>query len=571
MRCIIFIILLINLSALSADEEWIRQKMIHDLEIIKNTYDICYAPSDWKKQFTGWNLEEEADKTKSAILTFQTVTIKSYHQIIKRFLLTTCDYHVIPLFHSTEYAYLPFRIQSADKRYFVTSVNTGHRLYSEIPLQPGDEIISIDQVPVHQAVMSFREQEFGLKDCPTDQSMAEGFFTSRLGSLGYDIPSGPVTITVVHKGSTQPKSYVSCWDYYPEQIDSAFLKGPKAARKEDPLEGPLSEHPYFNKKMSTPIAAAINKLHNHLGCSDIDMFGSVLPIGDSANKIIHQPNCDFYKAYIYLTPKGQRIGYIRIPTYQAGEEEALEFSKLIGHFQNATDALVLDQLNNPGGLFFFMYAIASMLTDAPLIVPHHKQTLTQEDIAFALQYLHQLSNVRTTYEAQQTIGRTLQGYHVDFKTVGYFKDHFNALIEEWNSGKVFTRSLPLYGIEAIEPHPQTRYTKPLLILVNEMDFSCADFFPAIMQDNKRALLLGTRIAGAGGFVLKASHPNRFGIANYSYTGSIAERSDKRPIENLGVEPDIIHKMTANDLSNNYADFHSAIQKAIDQLVPVHAP
>ena len=100
------------------------------------------------------------------------------------------------------------------------------------------------------------------------------------------------------------------------------------------------------------------------------------------------------------------------------------------------------------------------------------------------------------------------------------------------------------------------------MLVNSLDFSCGDFFPAILQDNKRATILGTKTAGAGGYVLETSFLNLQGIAHFSYTGSIAFRLDGQPIENYGVTPDIVYNMTTYDLQNNYGQYTRTIQEAL---------
>ncbi len=562
----LFLSLLVYLIPLSAGEEFLRLKMISDLEVIKNTYDVYYAPANWKKEFSGWDLDEAYEKAKDEIMHFNNVSIKDYQKLVRRFLLSMKDYHVAPIFHSTEIANLPFKMQSAERRYFVTSTNPRSVVYAQFPLSVGDEILSFNGIPIDEAVQSFKREEFGNPDSPTDQGMAEGFFTSRLGSLGHVVPRGKAAVEVRPRGRSDVIVYSGEWDYHPEQFQSPFNRTPKRGEMDLDENRPLCEHPFFAKKMTTPYASAIKAMNDLLGIQGRDLLGCTLDAEGGGNRIVYQTGSSFFQAYIYETPKKQKIGYVRLPTYQAGYNEVQELARILSYFQSNTQALVLDQLNNPGGYFFFMYAVASLLTDRPLKVPLHRQTLTQEEVSFALRYLSLLENVRNTYDAQRVIGYTIQGYPIDFKGAQAIKQHFNNLIEEWNTGNILTTPLPLYGFASIEPHPTARYSKPILMLINHMDFSCGDFLPAILQDNHRAILLGTRTAGAGGFVLKGSHPNRFGLASYSFTGSIAERLDSRPIENLGVTPDIPYEMTARDLEENYCDYHASIQAALDLLL-----
>lgn len=565
-RQLFFLSLLIPFFLFANESDLLKHRMIADLEVVKNTYEVCYAPALWKKEYAGWDLESAFEKARLDILGFSDITTKDYQRVVRRFLLSMRDYHVAPIFHSTELAYLPFRIQSAENRYFVTGNNVRSSIYNQIPVLIGDEILAFNDEPIHDAVQRFKLEEFGNPESLTDQGMAEGFFTSRLGALGHVVPNGRATVKVRHRATGEIVTYTPEWEYRPEQIQSAFNRKPKKGSIELEEDQPLSDHPFFAKKMTTPLAAALKGMYDLLEDHEHDLMGNALDVFGTENRIVSQTGSAFFQAYIYENAKKQRIGYIRIPTYHAGYNEAQELAQIITQFQNSTQALIIDQLNNPGGYFFFMYAVASMLTDKPLRVPLHRQTLTQEDVAFAIQYLNTLENIRNTYDAQRSIGYSLQGYAVDYRVAMQIKKHFRTIIDEWNTGNLLTSALPLYGFETIQPHPTARYTKPILMLINHMDFSCGDFMPAILQDNKRAVLFGSRTAGAGGFVLKGSHPNRFGIASYSYTGSIAERLDHHPIENLGVTPDIPYRMSAKDLGDNYCEYHNAIQEALDRLL-----
>ncbi len=95
---------------------------------------------------------------------------------------------------------------------------------------------------------------------------------------------------------------------------------------------------------------------------------------------------------------------------------------------------------------------------------------------------------------------------------------------------------------------------------------CGDFFPAILQDNKRALIFGQRTAGAGGHVKSYAHSSRFGIQGYSLTASIAYRPDGTLVENIGVSPDISYKITVKDIHKGYKGYIQALNQEIGNLL-----
>lgn len=563
----------------------LKEKMIGDLEIIKNSFEVRYAPAEWKKTFAGWDLNEQIDLAKSKILSKENITVKEFQRIVNEFFKSTCDYHVGVRFFSTEAAFLPFRIQGINGKYFIVGVDTD---FAPVPSgqkgQPvtwhlGDEIISFNGKNVHDVVTELKLREMGSIDSATNQGFAEIFLTTRVASLGQVVPKGSVTVTIKHIGKPSPLTYQLNWLYSPEKIQYHFQTS--IPSKNDDIDQKISEHPFFKKEMTAafyaPLQAALkakksaqaskaNEEETEKGRS----MGSKNGILPSLGTVIWKNDSESrFQAYLYSTDNQKIVGYVRIPNYDCGGKDAAEFCEIIKLFEETTEALVIDQMNNPGGILFYMYALATMLTDKPLALPTSRQTITQEDVASALAILPELKDIvdfHNIEEIRNIFGTDLFGYPISRKLVKSLISHFEFIIDEWNQGRTFTNPDYMYGISTLDPHPTISYTKPILLLVNNMDFSCGDFFPAILQDNKRVTVFGSRTAGAGGFILQHSYPNLFGIGTYSFTGSIAERLDKTPIENLGVIPDISYNITENDLKNNYEDYVEAVEKAVQKLL-----
>src|SRR5262249_12174444 len=156
---------------------------------------------------------------------------------------------------------------------------------------------------------------------------------------------------------------------------------------------------------------------------------------------------------------------------------AEEFEKLIARFQKKTDALVIDQLNNPGGLVINMYGLCTYLTDRPIAIPTERLTITQDDVEAAYIMSTIFSEIESDQEARYALGDNLFGYPVDLEFIQGIVSSSELILQEWKEKNYFTKPMYILGIEYIKPHPKVRYTKPILFLVNQLDFSCADFLP----------------------------------------------------------------------------------------------
>lgn len=554
-----------------------NSQVFGDLDIIKNAFQVSYAPAEWKMKYSGWELDAEIEKAKSRILSTPNLSIKEYQRIVRDFLNSTKDYHVRVLFYSTEKASLPFRVKGANGKYYLSHIDRNKLSAAVFPFAEGDELLLFGGRPVHEVINEFKENEMGYANESTDQALAEIYLTNRAGILGHVVPKGPITITVIPNGSSKSLSYQLIWNYKPEKVaappqsktlkvahskSQKTLKTPKSAKKQSLLQNDL-----IQKLLLAPQYEDILQLNNGDGLPS-EFLGSKTSFIPVLGRIWWKsPETCPFEAYLFELNDRKIAGYIRIPSYiPEGLNDVSEFASIISILQERSDVLVIDQLDNPGGSAFYLYALASMLTEEPLITPKHRMTITQAEVYLAQKYIPLFEAIQSDSDAQEVLGEDFEGIPVTHQMAQFFLNYFRFIVEEWNAGRQFTEPFYLYGIDHINPDPQVRYTKPILVLVNSMDFSGGDFFPAILQDNCRATILGTRTAGAGGFIRRLQFPNLHGIAEVRFTGSIAERADKNPIENLGVTPDIPYEISENDLQYNYIEYTKKIKETLENLL-----
>jgi Peptidase family S41/PDZ domain len=564
MRKICFLFFLIPFFGFANSDQQIKNRMKSDIDFMYSTLDVYYAPKEWKKTYSGWDLDEEIIKAKQKIDSTSNITKKDYHTIVKEFFQTMKDYHADVLFHSTERATLPFSIKGVRElgKYYISYVNDDELPFFFFPFKVGDELVSFNGRSPSELVEELVQKETRHANPEADHSFASHYLTHRNGRLGHTVPSGSVSIEIKPKNSKQTMKYDLKWNYHPEKITDGHQLDQKRqlnriGKQEDLMDTSLALK-LPKKKMESLLSEVFkpNKISYEKTEAFLGSRKSFIP--PLSNTILWETNDEnFFHAYLYKAANGKKIGYIRIPDFSKENEEFEKLAEIIAYFQNHSQALVIDQVDNPGGNDEFLINTLSVLSNKPLDLPKEKMMITPKDIEGAVKRLEILESL------QENLGYLSFIDEEEFITLW---DYNNFIVSEWNAGRNFTNPYYMAGVSTVTPSKsKVVYTKPILVLINGLDMSAGDFFPAILQDNHRATLLGTRTAGAGGYILNTTFPNRFGIKTISYTASIAERADKNPIENLGVTPDIEYKLTEDDYQNNYQGYVNAINNAVINL------
>lgn len=570
-----------------------QDAFLQELEAAKYTLGLKYCPTDWKAEYLNWSADTAFEYAKSQLVETDKLSTRDYQKVFRGFLGSLQDYHVSTIFYSTEWSAFPLSVKSVNERYFITGFDFRLSMnfldfgfeFSDIDIDRvdselakchvGDELIKINGIPTKDVIEDLIDRELDGDRTPTGYALAERMLFTRYGKRGHLVPKGDFTITVKNHKNGKKKTLLLTWLHVDEWVND-----PKTEKTLFDLSNPRHRLEKCTAKdysvslakelLKSPLSQIMSSSHNNNDDdNDWREKSFVPPLG----KILWETHIgsDFY-AYIYQNEQMQKIGYMHIPDFDAGWWNADDYMNqwiaIIEKFEAETKALVVDLNDNPGGDLFYMYGILSLLTDRPLKTPLNIETLVQEDI-YNMAVLYNM----ITYEPEDTetddqisLFDSISGYPLDKEALKKIADYFLSVIDQWNAGATRTKPQHVFGIDLVMPHPKANYTKPILLLINELDFSCGDLFPAILQDNERAVLFGKKTAGAGGDVRPYFQTSRFGIMQYSLTASLAYRLNGDVIENLGVKPDVAYKFSQLDLQFGFSDYIKAVNRHVYQLI-----
>lgn len=542
-----------------------KDKMTKDVDYLTNLIAYSYGPQYWKQSHFGWSLLDEANKVKAQINASSSTQLKDYQKMLSQLFFSTRDYHVGHGYNSTESATLGFTVKTIENKVIIVHIDRKKLPSTIFNFNVGDEIISWNGHPIAEEYALLMHTNY-TNTAVTDLAWTDLLLTKRVGYMAMDVPNGLATIEIKNQNDQSIQVAVLNWQYTPELIsdipDHQFfsLKGDNLKNELSKLK--LSNPTHIKFMQESQDQDSPNPYGLGQRKSFIPTFGTPIWESDESNQ---------HYAYIFES-NGKKIGYIRLSSYtpEIGSDfSAQMFGEILNKFEKETDGLIIDQVNNPGGSVLYLYSLVSMFVNQPAYAPHHKMILNQKMVLEAYSTLEQLKNIRSQSDIVANLGTdSIEGYQVDMEFIDLIRGYEQFIIDQSKAGKVLSEPFYLYGVNKIKPHPRYNYSKPVFILTNELDFSGGDFFPATMQDNQRAFVIGGRTAGAGGYVQSYDNiPNTFGLSYFSLTGSIAERIDKNPIENLGVTPDYNVNLTVDDITQGFKNYKKSVLDFVQTKLP----
>ena len=525
-----------------------------DLRQVAGIYAKNYGPYEWKRDAKGFDLYElkpwlaRAEKTTDDL---------EFADLLVEYVASLDDAHDSISFPSTWTASLGFGVDLYEGKALIDTINRTRLPLATFPFAIGDELVSVDAKPVEEWLTRLRKYNIAANDGSTRRLVA-GFITSRSQSR---IPIAPritpdKSTIEVRRASGNLESYELTWLKSGTEMEFGPLPSPgSASAKRKAATASFDEDPTMPAHM-IPLRSKMD-LSFELDRQTVLNFGGRAPIFTlpaNFQRRLGAAATDIFTSGTFESG-GRRIGFIRIPSFTPANTN-LALNQFIGEmifFEQNTDGLIIDDMRNPGGSVGYCEFLLS------LIMPNTFRTLGFE--------------IRATSAWVASFQRTVQIAEANgfpewqvLSLKANLEDLKIANLQ--NRGKTGPISLNQSGSLDLLTGPFA-YTKPLIVLVDEMSASGGDFFPAVVQDNKRGLIVGMRTMGAGGNVV--------GYDATTYTEGFTRvteslMSRKNPVlgtefpasvyvENVGVRPDVpVDYMTRDNLMNGGRTFVETISK-----------
>lgn len=252
--------------------------------------------------------------------------------------------------------------------------------------------------------------------------------------------------------------------------------------------------------------------------------------------------------------QGKSILLVRQATYSPeieADHMIAAYRALLKEYEAQVDVLVVDQTHNPGGSLayaedFFRLFIPMGQQAGNLVQAHNADRRWIYDFGNWAEHLREVEKDNVGAQLAELSARIVD--------------------DAMNEGKAMTAPLPFIGPKRITASHYS-WSKPILVLADELAGSCGDIFPMLMKRNGIAKIFGQRTMGLGGNVEEvAKLPNTQAALNitrglFTIFKEGENYTDADMVENNGITPDILRELTVNDFREGYvsyvADFSSA--------------
>lgn len=533
---VLFVLLstaLIWTGSLAQAQTLSEQQKLSDLNQLLSLIESGYGPLHYKEKVLG--LSVSAIRAKYEPLARATASNGEFYYLLRKLVTEFQDGHFGISVPTDHVASLPIMTDLVNGEVLIDVVDRKELPLSSFPYDRGDAIISIDGVPIKQ-VLDELQSYVGSGYSLSARRMAAFMVFYRAGSTS-PVPSGPVRFEVRRGLSDVIETVELKWIEKGTPLDERIQRSPFLNARWG-----LSHHGFGVLSMRPGLEALVGRerLEISFACSG----GTRIAIPKDATIIMNEP----FIAYYHPTEKGN-VGYLRIPHYMpmAADEKTPEFDVRLAQYTRAvkileanTVGLIIDQDHNCGGKADYLEKMVG------LFVSRKYQPIQFQFLSNKAEYLGFKNWIAMT-PAHTTERDNLE------KVGELIRTH-------WIKGDFMTPRTSMFGAELLEPSP-VQYTKPVVMLIDEISGSGGDAFPALLQGYGRATLLGTRTSGLGGHVAEQP-PLYYSRMVVHMTKSLFYRPDGVEIENNGAVPDVPYAITRDDFMYGYKGYQRFYLKTL---------
>ena len=572
MKLIQTLVLFALMADVAMGQLTVEQK-VADFQNIAGLYAKRYAPYEWKRDIFGFDLLNAAPWIDKILTTKDDL---DFYEVLSEYVSKLNDAHDVYTLPANFQATLNFSVDIYDGKLLVDSINRTRLPATEFPFVTGYELVSIDGQSAESLLQTLLRYEVAANRRSTSR-FAATLLTIRPQQLmphAADVPD--ISTVVFRRPDSQLETYRIPWvkSGLPlvavgKYITPAGLPLVRFAAR-DSLADEIPARDSLPDEIPTYMAPLVRLQNCRVPDRAVLGFGALTPIfaqslPPSFVRRLGSTGDPFFSGVFQA--HGFRIGFIRIPNYAPTNTTAAltAFQNEIAYFQANTDGLVIDEMRNPGGSASYVNQLLSLVMPVPWRAMGFEIRATSDwvvQISSALEQAKAASAPQNIIDLLEMIKGAIVNANASFR------------------GR--TEPVPL-DTATLDRSPLTdsqgnllAYTKPLIVLIDEMSASAAEVFAAGIQDNARGRLVGWRTMGAGGSV-EAWEAGSYSLGSTSVTESLMNRGRNiitgrngkaffppAPyVENIGVRPDVrINFMTSDNLSQSGKPFVDAFVTAI---------
>jgi C-terminal processing protease CtpA/Prc len=527
---------------------------INDFQHLASLYAKQYGPYEWKRDTQGFDL---LDLTPWLAKVRASKDDLAFYDVMSEYVSSLNDAHDGYVVPSSFSAWLHFTVDIYDGKVLIDFVDRVRLPANEFPLKVGDEIVSLDGKSAEDWIRELTRYGIAANPLSTRRFAADLITFRPQQLIPRAVELGPFATVVTRNEHGVLSTHTVPWAKTGLPLRNV---GPVPTPKSAPMRTNAAEADteYMAPLRKLQNVALPTRPHTVLG------FGDLFPIFDPPpgyTSRLPRSSADFFTSGT-IQAGGYRIGFIRIPSYGPSNQTAAlaQFRQEIAFFEQNTDGLIIDEMRNPGG------SVAYLNTLVQSLMPNRFRTLGFE-LRATSQWVLAISSALESARAQNAPEHVIA-------LLQQLLDNIATANSE-NRGR--TGPIPLDDL-SLDRGPATdsagrtiAYTKPLMVLIDEMSASGGDAFPATIQDNGRGVLFGMRTMGAGGNVVRVDVGNY--TEGFTYvTQSLMVRKDNVTVdgypstayvENIGVHPEIVQDyMTRDNLMQGGRPFVDAFLAAM---------